>query len=101
MIKLQASINNVLKKWSCGIKQAAVFLSIVLLTSPVYANPVLGNVAAGNVSIQQAPNSTVINQSSQQAILNPKNQLTFNNQREVLPLIVSTHLMDPPLSMGD
>lgn len=36
----------------------------------VFANPVLNNVASGNVSIQQTPNTTVVNQSSQKAILN-------------------------------
>lgn len=48
---------------------AGIMLSF-LLTSGSLANPVLGNVAAGNVSIQQTPNTTTINQSSQQAIIN-------------------------------
>ena len=35
-----------------------------------FANPVLGNVSAGNVSIQQTTNSTVVNQTSNKAIIN-------------------------------
>src|SRR5207253_6613280 len=41
-----------------------------LLTSGTLANPVLDHVGAGSVSIQQTPNTTTINQSSQQAIIN-------------------------------
>src|SRR3990167_6936282 len=41
-----------------------------LLSSAIFANPVLDNVAAGQVSIEQAPNTTTINQTSQKAIIN-------------------------------
>ena len=43
-----------------------------LLTGIAAADPVLQNISAGNISIQQAPNTTVINQSSQQGIINWK-----------------------------
>jgi filamentous hemagglutinin family protein len=50
---------------------ALAFSFISLSTpAPAFANPQGGIVAAGIVSIQQQPNSTVINQSSQQAIIN-------------------------------
>ncbi|MDR3476974.1 MAG: filamentous hemagglutinin N-terminal domain-containing protein [Gammaproteobacteria bacterium] len=39
-------------------------------TTVAIANPVLNNVAAGNVSVTQSPNTTVVNQASQRAILN-------------------------------
>ena len=42
-----------------------------MATVTVFANPVLvGNIGAGNVTIHQTPNTTTINQTSQQAILN-------------------------------
>jgi filamentous hemagglutinin family protein len=41
-----------------------------VLTFSAFANPQVDNVAAGNVSIQQTNNSTVVNQSSQKAIIN-------------------------------
>ena len=47
-----------------------VLLVAILVTSSTYSNPILNNISSGNVTIQQAPNSTVINQSSQKAILN-------------------------------
>jgi hypothetical protein len=46
---------------------AAVLMSACLYSE---ATPVLNNVAAGNVSIQQSPNTTVIQQSSSSAIIN-------------------------------
>lgn len=52
------------------IGQLLVFITTLLMVDAALANPVLGNVAAGQVSVQQAPNSTVVNQSSQQAIIN-------------------------------
>ncbi len=52
------------------LRQALVFISSLLMMNVTLANPVLDNVAAGQVSVQQAPNSTVVNQSSQQAIIN-------------------------------
>lgn len=48
----------------------SVFLSFGSLTTPVLANPQGGQVTSGTVTIQQSPNSTVINQSSPQAIIN-------------------------------
>src|SRR3990167_7959717 len=52
--------------------QRPIFTAIgtFLFSSAIFANPVLDNVAAGQVSIEQAPNSTVINQTSQKAIIN-------------------------------
>src|SRR3990167_4252806 len=40
------------------------------LSTGILANPVLDNVAAGQVTIEQAPNTTTINQTSQKAIIN-------------------------------
>lgn len=51
-------------------KRCSIFAATMLFTTTVLANPVLNNVAAGNIDIQQLPNSTVINQSSQKAIIN-------------------------------
>ena len=45
-------------------------MNTFLISTSILANPVLDNVAAGLVNIQQTPNSTVVNQSSQQAIIN-------------------------------
>lgn len=45
-------------------------LGCLLSTSYLYANPVVDHVAAGNVSIQQTPTTTVVNQTSQKAIIN-------------------------------
>ncbi len=39
-------------------------------STSTFANPILDNVSAGQVNIQQAPNSTIINQSSPKAIIN-------------------------------
>src|SRR3990167_8070146 len=64
-----------------------LLLSLYFLTSSVYSNPVLDNVSSGNVSVQQAPNSTIINQSSPKAIINWH---SFNiGQQE------STHFQQP------
>ena len=55
-------------------------------TCGIYANPVLNNVASGNVSITQTGTTTVVNQSSQKAIINwnsfniGKNESTHFNQ---------------------
>src|SRR3990167_6362151 len=46
------------------------------LSTGILANPVLDNVAAGQVTIEQAPNTTTINQSSQKGIINWQ---SFNN----------------------
>ncbi|RDI36216.1 two-partner secretion domain-containing protein, partial [Aquicella lusitana] len=68
-------------------RKGIILLGTVFLVSSAYSNPALDNVAAGQVSIQQAPNSTVINQSSQKAIINWK---SFNiGQSE------STHFQQP------
>ena len=45
-------------------------IATFLLSTSILANPVVDNVAAGQVTIQQTPNSTVVNQSSSQAIIN-------------------------------
>ncbi len=41
-----------------------------MLTEAALANPVLDSVAAGQVAVQQSPNSTVVTQGSNQAIIN-------------------------------
>ncbi len=46
-----------------------VFLTTLLAITAVHANPTGGSVTAGSATISQAPNSTVITQTSQQAIL--------------------------------
>src|SRR3990167_8699996 len=51
-------------------KKGMALVGAVIITSTAYSNPVLDNIAAGNVSVQQTTNSTVVNQSSQKAILN-------------------------------
>jgi filamentous hemagglutinin family protein len=50
-------------------KNLLIFCLSVLFTSAGFANPEGGNVTAGNATISQSPNSTVIQQSSQQAII--------------------------------
>ncbi len=52
------------------MKKISVGALAALLTCSAYANPVVDHVAAGNVSIQQAPDTTTINQASQKAIIN-------------------------------
>jgi filamentous hemagglutinin family protein len=52
------------------IYKIIIFAGTVLTTSAVMANPVVDNIASGNVTIQQTPSTTVVNQSSQQAIIN-------------------------------
>lgn len=47
-----------------------ILVLTMTMFSVVYANPVLDNVAAGQVRVTQSPNTTVVNQSSQQAIIN-------------------------------
>src|SRR5438105_515817 len=51
-------------------RQITGLLLSFILASSALANPVLGSVGSGNVTIQQTPNTTTINQTSQQAILN-------------------------------
>lgn len=52
-------------------KKLVLFLLSFFLTATLAsANPVLENIGAGNVQIQQSPNTTTINQSSSQAIIN-------------------------------
>lgn len=45
-------------------------LGFLLSTPYLYANPVVDNIASGSVSIQQTSTSTVVNQTSQKAIIN-------------------------------
>ena len=47
-----------------------VSFTTFLISTSIFANPVLDNIAAGQVNIQQSPNTTTVNQSSQQAIIN-------------------------------
>lgn len=67
--------------------KSIVWLATVFIATSIYANPVLDHIAAGQVSVQQTPNSTVVNQTSQKAILNWQ---SFNiGQSE------STHFQQP------
>jgi len=50
--------------------QLALFATTTFMTEVTFANPVVENIAAGQVTISQVPNSTVVNQSSQKAIIN-------------------------------
>lgn len=52
------------------LKSYLLFTLSLVISGLVCANPVLNNVGSGNVTIQQQPNSTVINQSSSKAIIN-------------------------------
>ncbi|MHB1222188.1 MAG: two-partner secretion domain-containing protein, partial [Gammaproteobacteria bacterium] len=65
---------------------AMVVLSFSI-TFTVFANPVLDNIAHGNVSIQQTPNTIVVNQTSQNAILNWRSFNVGANE--------STHFQQP------
>ena len=58
------------KKGSGRSFKAAGFFTSLLSAGVIYANPVLDNIGAGNVSVEQTPQITTINQTSQQAILN-------------------------------
>lgn len=72
---------------SSSLQKAFVGTATLLVSSLIFANPVGGNVTYGNATIQQAPNSTVINQTSQKAIINWQ---SFNiNSQE------STHFQQP------
>lgn len=72
---IQAKLSKFVAKILC--KNLVVFInalmmSLAIFSEPASANPQGGQVASGNVTIQQAPNSTLINQSSQKAIINWK-----------------------------
>lgn len=54
------------------LSQIGIFGLSAIFVSTIYANPVVDNVAQGNVTIQQVPNSTVVNQTSAKAIINWK-----------------------------
>lgn len=60
-------INHIVRKLSF---MGALGMGIILTSSAALANPVLGNVASGNATVQQTTNSTVVNQTSDKAILN-------------------------------
>jgi filamentous hemagglutinin family protein len=64
-----------------------ILLGSIFLTTSIDANPVLGGVASGNVSIHQSPNSTVIDQTSNKAIINWQ---SFNIGQQQ-----STHFQQP------
>lgn len=55
------------------IKKCLIFLGVFFIATSVFASPTVNNVAAGQVSIQQNQNTTVINQTSANAIINWKN----------------------------
>src|SRR5688572_15822528 len=68
----------------------AAFFSILamfIFTGSAYANPVLEGVASGAAAVQQTQNTTTIQQTSQQAILNWK---SFNIQQNE-----TTHFQQP------
>ena len=46
------------------------YASVFCISMSVFANPVVDNIAAGSVSIQQTPETTTVNQTSQKAIIN-------------------------------
>jgi filamentous hemagglutinin family protein len=52
------------------VKNTLVFILTTAIVSVSYANPVLTNVESGQVSVTQSASSTVVNQASQQAIIN-------------------------------
>src|SRR3990167_11401689 len=47
-----------------------ILINTLLISFSTLANPVVDNVAAGDVTIQQTPGSTVVNQTSDKAIIN-------------------------------
>lgn len=51
------------------IQQLFVLLFTIAVVGVTYSNPVLNSVASGNVSVTQSANNTIVNQSSQQAII--------------------------------
>jgi filamentous hemagglutinin family protein len=57
-----------IKNISCF--SASCVVAFFLFSDAAYSNPVLTNVESGNVTVTQSTNSTVVNQSSQQAIIN-------------------------------
>jgi filamentous hemagglutinin family protein len=59
-------------------KKIMVLLAAVLAVNAAYANPQGGTVTSGSATITNGSNSTVINQSSQQAIIN-WNSFNINN----------------------
>lgn len=52
------------------LSQLACFASTVFFTASVFANPVLDHVSAGSATVQQTQSTTVVNQSSQRAVIN-------------------------------
>jgi len=76
-----------LKIYTSASCKGSLWLGAVFFIGTLYANPVLNNVAAGHVSIQQAPNSTTIHQTSQKAIINWQSFNINANQ--------STHFQQP------
>ncbi len=63
-----------MKKWKIineeNLLKLLLGVVVCIFTTCSVANPVVENIGAGNVTIQQTSNSTVVNQSSQQAIIN-------------------------------
>lgn len=53
-----------------AIVRIALGYAIFVLAINAFANPVLGNIASGNVNVQQTTGSTIVNQTSQRAIIN-------------------------------
>lgn len=67
MCERRGDKNLLLKKIS---QQFLAVLLAMLVATCTFANPVLENVASGNVTVQQSGNTTEVNQTSQQAIVN-------------------------------
>jgi hypothetical protein len=64
------NIYNICKSYNFAkVKQLGVILLSFALTSTALANPVLNSVTSGNVTVQQNGNTTTVNQSTQQAII--------------------------------
>jgi hypothetical protein len=70
MTKQNHKYHFFIASYFAAIKQCVLLIITTTMTCVAYSNPVLDNVAAGNVSVTQSPTTTVVNQTSQQAIIN-------------------------------
>jgi filamentous hemagglutinin family protein len=68
-------------------EKIVVLCFATFLSASAFTNPTVNNVAAGRVTIQQRPNSTIVNQASQKAIINWRNFNIGKNE--------STHFQQP------
>jgi filamentous hemagglutinin family protein len=65
--RIKDYINNIFDM--AKVKQLCVILLSFTFSSVALANPVLGSITSGNVSVSQQGNTTTVNQSTQQAII--------------------------------